>query len=120
MIQAWVRCRLGWRPLSIQESDVRSWPIAARTCATARPQLAKANTAFQGASVGQPTELCLQSCAATNGLPSRIIGGSGRAAPKEEVRGFEIPQRGSRLCYFFCSEAGEGTEQSNVAWSSSS
>src|SRR6478609_7666249 len=26
------------------------------TCATARPQLAKADTAFQGASVGQPTE----------------------------------------------------------------
>ena len=30
-----------------------------RTCATARPQLAKADTAFQGASVGQPTEPCL-------------------------------------------------------------
>src|SRR5258705_12972461 len=33
--------------------------IAARTCATARPQLAKADTAFQGASVSQPTEPCL-------------------------------------------------------------
>ena len=30
-----------------------------RTCATARPQLAKADTAFQSASVGQPTEPCL-------------------------------------------------------------
>ena len=30
-----------------------------RTCATARPQLAKADTAFQGGSVGQPTEPCL-------------------------------------------------------------
>src|SRR6476659_7018696 len=30
-----------------------------RTCATARPQLAKADTAFQGASVGQPTKPCL-------------------------------------------------------------
>jgi hypothetical protein len=30
-----------------------------RTCATARPQLAKADTAFQGVSVGQPTEPCL-------------------------------------------------------------
>ena len=30
-----------------------------RMCATARPQLAKADTAFQGASVGQPTEPCL-------------------------------------------------------------
>ena len=29
-----------------------------RTCATARPQLAKADTAF--ASVGQPTEPCLE------------------------------------------------------------
>jgi hypothetical protein len=28
-----------------------------RTCATARPQLAKADTAFQDASVGQPTEV---------------------------------------------------------------
>jgi hypothetical protein len=28
-------------------------------CATARPQLAKADTAFRGASVGQPTEPCL-------------------------------------------------------------
>src|SRR6478752_965593 len=39
------------------------WHIAARTCATARPQLAKADTAFQGASVGQPTEPCCpQAC----------------------------------------------------------
>jgi hypothetical protein len=30
MIQAWVRGRLGWRPLSIQMSDVRSWPTAGR------------------------------------------------------------------------------------------
>jgi hypothetical protein len=30
-----------------------------RTCAMARPQLAKADTAFQGVSVGQPTEPCL-------------------------------------------------------------
>jgi hypothetical protein len=28
-----------------------------------------------------------------------------------DIERFEIPQRGSRLCYFFCSEAGEGTEQ---------
>jgi hypothetical protein len=34
-------------------------PLPPRTCATARPQLAKADTAFQGASVGQPTEPCL-------------------------------------------------------------
>ena len=32
---------------------------SSRTCATARPQLAKADTAFQGGSVGQPTEPCL-------------------------------------------------------------
>ena len=44
---------------SLSDCDVRSWHIAARTCATARPQLAKADTAFQGASVGQPTEPCL-------------------------------------------------------------
>ena len=31
------------------------------TCTTARPQLAKADTAFRGASVGQPTEPCLAS-----------------------------------------------------------
>ena len=30
-----------------------------RTCATARPQLAKADTAFPGASVGQPIQPCL-------------------------------------------------------------
>ena len=35
------------------------WHMLPRTCATARPQLAKADTAFQGASVGQPTEHCL-------------------------------------------------------------
>src|SRR3954464_12198657 len=34
-------------------------PQLPRTCATARPQLAKADTAFQGASIGQPTEPCL-------------------------------------------------------------
>ena len=34
-------------------------PELPRTCATARPQLAKADTTFQGASVGQPTEPCL-------------------------------------------------------------
>ena len=32
----------------------------ARMCAPGRPQLAKADTAFQGASVGQPTEPCLK------------------------------------------------------------
>ena len=37
----------------------RFWHMLPRTCATARPQLAKADTAFQGASVGQPTEPCL-------------------------------------------------------------
>ena len=30
--------------------------------------------------------------------------------PIGDIDRFEIPQRGSRLCYFFCSEAGEGTE----------
>ncbi len=41
------------------EPLIGNWPAAARTCATARPRLAKADTAFQGASVGQPTEPCL-------------------------------------------------------------
>ena len=63
---------------------------AALACATARPQLAKADTAFQGASVGQPTEPCLQNCAAwptdCHPGPMSALGGSGRAAPKEEVR----------------------------------
>jgi hypothetical protein len=40
--------------------------------------------------------------------------------PIGDIDRFEIPQRGGRLCYFFCSEAGEGTEQSNGARSSSS
>jgi hypothetical protein len=31
--------------------------------------------------------------------------------PIGDIDRFEIPQRGSRLCYFFCSEAGEGTER---------
>jgi hypothetical protein len=43
-----------------------------------------------------------------------------RICPIGDIDRFEIPQRGSRLCYFFCSEAGEGTEQSNGARSSSS
>jgi hypothetical protein len=34
-----------------------------------------------------------------------------RESPIGDIDRFEIPQRGSRLCYFFCSEAGEGTEQ---------
>src|SRR4029077_19993409 len=37
----------------------RPRPIAAPDVCTGRPQLAKADTAFQGASVGQPTEPCL-------------------------------------------------------------
>ena len=39
-----------------------------RTCTTARPQLAKADTAFQGASVGQPTEPCLGPAALSGAL----------------------------------------------------
>src|SRR6478672_25386 len=39
--------------------DIRLTHRLPRTCATTRPQLAKADTAFQGASVGQPTEPCL-------------------------------------------------------------
>ena len=46
-----------WRREPVEwPGDFPVWPIAAAECATARPQLAKADTAFQGASVGRPTE----------------------------------------------------------------
>jgi hypothetical protein len=44
--------------LTCQTEDFRVWRPG--PCATARTHLAKADTAFQGASVGQPTELCLE------------------------------------------------------------
>ena len=40
--------------------DMNSINGILRAVATARPQLAKADTAFQGAFVGQPTEPCLE------------------------------------------------------------
>ena len=45
-------------------NDIGTW-----TCATARPQLAKADNAFQGASVGQPTEPCLRPLASGGPVP---------------------------------------------------
>jgi hypothetical protein len=42
---------------------------------------------------------------------SRCLLWSDANGPIGDIERFEIPQRGSRLCYFICSEAGEGTEQ---------
>jgi hypothetical protein len=64
---------------------LRKWTPDVRD---ARPQLAKADTAFRAYPlVNRPNQAELRSL--TNGLPSgpmSALGGSGRAAPKEEVR----------------------------------
>ena len=51
--------------------DMNSINGILRAVATARPQLAKADTAFQGASVGQPTEPCLEM---HNATPAEYLG----------------------------------------------
>src|SRR5258705_11339453 len=58
-----------------------------RTCATARPQLAKADTAFQAHPLGQPTEPCLGARRRSKRLHERSVGRRSTNSVSKHSRG---------------------------------
>ena len=78
--------------------DFCCWHIAAPDVYDGTPQLAKADTAFQGASVGQPTEPCLGPSLALCGLcRAALLTASQRASVSKHSFSKPIPD-----CPFPC------------------